>query len=442
MTSLSDDKVAGLRNTIEAFIRGRLAAKLEKLKPEEAEKRAHLEQGHRSETWLADAARRVGQIQLATHTLKPIHPDARGTSLYVKPATIGEPGLVGTHSIGDHGADDVVGNAAALDVFKFLKLEHGGQSLMALALARDVSFLKALSKDGSMAREWCDAFASIVEPKSAPASHTLAKQVFFPLHDGGYHLLAPLFPTSLAHVAQLKMREDRFGEAAKAAREAKKNGAGFAHGYREYPNLAIQKFGGTKPQNISQLNSERHGENWLLPSLPPTWVSARIRPPLGAGSVFDRYFGRRREVRALTKILRGFLEKTHHNNVAIRRHRALLVAQICEEALQYATLLLQLEPGWSSDAACQLHESEQLWLDPFRVSTDPEFLKRRRWGDWPDQVAHRFGNWLNAEITSKGLTLGEAEHEQWAHDFSGDLNMFRDALEQERQDEQDNDDAT
>lgn len=26
---------------------------------------------------------------------------------------------------------------------------------------------------------------------------------------------------------------------------------------REYPNLAVQKFGGTKPQNISQLNSER-----------------------------------------------------------------------------------------------------------------------------------------------------------------------------------------
>ncbi len=434
MSSFSNN-VAGLRAAIEEFIQGRLSAKLDKLKPEQGEKRAKLEWAHRPENWLADAARRVGQIQLATHTLKPIHPDARGTNLYVKPEPLEGVGLVGTHSVSDQGADDVVGNAAALDVFKFLKVEYGGRSLMQLAQVRDAAFLKALSEDAHAASEWCAAFASINETKSAPASHTLAKQVFFPLPDGTYHLLAPLFPTSLVHVAQRKMRDDRFGESAKAAREAYKKGERHPHGFREYPNLAIQKFGGTKPQNISQLNSERYGENWLLPALPPTWKSARVRPPLHAASVFDRYFGRRRQVADLTRALRQFLERTSHNNITIRRHRAFLVEQICEQAHLYAMELWHLEPGWTAKEGCALDESEQLWLDPFRTQSDNEFGKRRHWNDWPSQVAHRFGNWLNTEITSKRLTVGEAEHQQWERDLSSEMSMFRDVLEQEREDE-------
>lgn len=39
-------------------------------------------------TWLADAARRVTQIQAVTHVLKATHPDARGSSLFVEPNTL------------------------------------------------------------------------------------------------------------------------------------------------------------------------------------------------------------------------------------------------------------------------------------------------------------------------------------------------------------------
>src|SRR5690606_4276445 len=114
------------------------------------------------------------------------------------------------------------------------------------------------------------------------------------------------------------MREDRFGEAAKAARKARREGRASPHGYREYPNLAIRKFGGTKPQNISQLNSERHGENWLLPSLPPSWQMPEVRPPWGMESVFEGSFGRQRQIRRLTKELKAFLERVSHNNLSIR----------------------------------------------------------------------------------------------------------------------------
>ncbi|WP_273649811.1 type I-F CRISPR-associated protein Csy1, partial [Pseudomonas aeruginosa] len=90
-----------LRQFIESFIQERLQGKLDKLHPDEDDKRQTLLATHRREAWLADAARRVGQLQLVTHTLKPIHPDARGSNLHSLPQAPGQPGLAGSHELGD-----------------------------------------------------------------------------------------------------------------------------------------------------------------------------------------------------------------------------------------------------------------------------------------------------------------------------------------------------
>src|SRR5690606_26654422 len=104
------------RALILGFVSERLKAKLESLKPDDAEKRAELMATHEPSTWIADAARRAAQIQLATHTLKPLHPDARGTNLHASEFIEDVPELVGTHSLQGRLVSDVVGNAAALDV--------------------------------------------------------------------------------------------------------------------------------------------------------------------------------------------------------------------------------------------------------------------------------------------------------------------------------------
>ncbi|EOX6790525.1 type I-F CRISPR-associated protein Csy1 [Pseudomonas aeruginosa] len=421
-----------LRQLIESFIQERLQGKLDKLKPDEDDKRQALLAGHRREAWLADAARRVGQLQLVTHTLKPIHPDARGSNLHSLPQAPGQPGLAGSHELADELVSDVVGNAAALDVFKFLSLQYQGRYLLNWLTENSAEALQALSDDPEQAREWRQAFVGITAGKAAPASHSLAKQLYFPLPGSGYHLLAPLFPTSLVQRVHGQIREARFGEAARAAREARQQKKPWPHGFSEYPNLAIQKFGGTKPQNISQLNSERHGENWLLASLPPHWEPQELRAPLQQVSVFEHDLGRSPEVARLTRTLRGFLATTKHNNLAIRQHRAQLVGQICDEALHYAARLRELEPGWSASSDCRLHEAEQLWLDPLRVHTDEAFMRRRLWGDWPMEVSERFANWLNRALTNKGLVMGEAESRQWRKDLGKELKMFKEILEDER----------
>ncbi|MDX2053249.1 MAG: type I-F CRISPR-associated protein Csy1 [Polyangiaceae bacterium] len=423
-----NDEEQEIREAMHAFVAERLATKLEKLKERDGAKAEELQKQYEPQAWLADAANRVKQIQLASHTLKSIHPDARGTNLHV---IQGDPGLglVGTHGVRHSRVNDVVGNAAALDVYKFLNVSVNGRTLLERAFEHDESFIRALSSNRKEAHEWCSAFASIREIKGSVSSHTLAKQLYLPLDDGNYHLLAPLFPTSLVHAAWSQMKEDRFGDGAKAARQARKDGKPHDRGFREYPNLAIQKLGGTKPQNISQLNSERHGENWILPCLPPVWKSPEVRAPLGITSVFDGAFGRQKGVRALTRSLRDFLEATTHNNAGIRRHRASLVQQICKEALDYAARLRQLPAGWTKHERCRLHPAEKLWLDPLFVHEDEQFRAERRAGDWLDEVGRRFGNWLNASLASKKVALGDEEHAQWTADLVGELGTFREMME-------------
>ncbi|MFO6217876.1 type I-F CRISPR-associated protein Csy1, partial [Pseudomonas aeruginosa] len=101
-------------------------------------------------------------------------------------------------------------------------------------------------------------------------------------------------------------------------------------------------------------------------------------------------------------------------------------------ALQYAARLRELEPGWSATPGCQLHDAEQLWLDPLRAQTDETFLQRRLRGDWPAEVGNRFANWLNRAVSSDSQILGSPEAAQWSQELSKELTMFKEILEDER----------
>ena len=273
---------AGFRAAIDQFLQERLQSKLEKLKPDDPQ-RDELVASFLRDTWVASAAKRVDQIQAVTHSLKPIHPDARGTNLYVEPASLPALQELGSHALGQSFAGDVVGNAAALDVYKFLKVEVEGTSLLAALLAQDPGALQALHEDPQQAMALRDAFVGLTQPRAGiPSSHTRAKQLYWlkgsdACADEGYELLAPLFATSLAHAVHAQVQEDRFGESNKAARQARRERKAHDGVFHDYPGLAVQKMGGTKPQNISQLNSERGGVNYLLASLPRAFAVAPTR---------------------------------------------------------------------------------------------------------------------------------------------------------------------
>lgn len=416
-----------IRTVILQFLHDRLQPKLDKLKEGENDARQKLLDEYQPAAWIADAARRVGQIQQVTHALKFSHPDARGSSLSSTGNAVASPLEIGTHTLAGTLSPDVVGNAAALDVYKFLRLTVERRSLLQLAEERSPALSAALTEDAELAETWMAAFAALTEPNGGVASHKLAKQLYWPLENGDYHLLAPLFPTSLVHQMWAGIRQDRYSDPAKAAREAKKENRPHVHGYREYPELAIQNFGGTKPQNISQLNSERYGENWLLRSAPPNWQSDPISPPLHIENVFTRRFAHRTMVRQRTRALREFLKSVEKagSNLRIRNTRAELVADIRDELFQFAAEIQALEPGWSALPACQLHAEEKCWLDPGRAALDEAFASQYRRGDWREEIALRFGNWLNAAISTERTAMGQTEAEAWQSLINTELSMIR-----------------
>ncbi|MFV0478330.1 MAG: type I-F CRISPR-associated protein Csy1 [Parahaliea sp.] len=437
------------RVAIDQFLQERRQAKLDKLKPDDP-KRHDIEASFERSTWLADAARRVSQIQAVTHSLKPVHPDARGTSLYVDPITLPSLNELGSHVLGTTFESDIVGNAAALDVYKLLKLEVNGLSLLSALLAQNPDALLALDEDSKQAEALCTAFISLTQARSGgPGSHALAKQLFWltgdkPDSDSDYVLLAPLYATSLAHSIYQQIQNARFGDTNKAARQARREHKACDDIYIDYPDLAVQKMGGTKPQNISQLNSERGGINYLLSSLPPSWTSRSVRPPAYKDSVFSGQFDARPLVRQTIKTLKQFLSADPPANLETRQRREALIETLVDELVVMAGEIQQLlHPGWTLDKDIesnllygQLNRDEQLWLDPLRTELpgEADFVREWLWMDWPANVGKRFANWLNTQLEGL-LPVGDAEAREWEkelltdEEFTQQLRELRHQLE-------------
>ncbi|WP_045728733.1 type I-F CRISPR-associated protein Csy1 [Xanthomonas sp. GPE 39] len=418
------------RSAIAAFIDARREAKL---KSNEGDSDTDAKYDYA--TWLSDAARRVGQIQAVTHVLKATHPDARGSSLHIAPARLQTHAEVGTHTLGADYAEDVVGNAAALDVFKLLKLEVDGRRLLDWMQEDDADLRAALHENAKVASDWIGAFCNLVRHDAQPSSHQAAKQVYWlvgdePKDDTHYHLLQPLFSSSLAHAVHADIQDARFGETNKQARQAYREKDPFDGTYRDYRNLVARKLGGTKPQNISQLNSERGGINYLLASLPPHWTQEeRPRSLLKLDSALDRFY-RFEGVRHLLKTLSDFLLSNPPQNQDTRERRE-AIEQALGLHLSYfaSTIHARFEPGWTRDPDCQLPTCEQLWLDPERTALadredaeHPEWTQQDRafkaaydFGDWPDEVAGSFATWVNDRLRAAGIVgLGDDQYRHWA----------------------------
>jgi len=131
-----------IRNLIQGFIAERLATKLEGLANDDP-KRATL-----------PAQYAPGRSRPSPITA--INPDAKGTNLYCLPSALPKHQLVGSHCLDDDFAGDVVGNAAALDDYKRLKLEYDGQTLLDLLLAADAYAIAALRSAAPVNPAHCD----------------------------------------------------------------------------------------------------------------------------------------------------------------------------------------------------------------------------------------------------------------------------------------------
>ena len=429
-----------LTEKIREYIAKRCADRLEKLDKEAEKERAGLSttesvaefdltytqkregevDKYQPDNWLTDASNRAKQISLVSHALKYTHSDAKGSSLLVS-ADNDDLGYLATKTLKTI-PTDVVGNAAALDVANLLLLEVDGIRLLDRIREHDITPLAAFSTNQSTLDTWLLGFSEALK-LSEPSSHSLAKQVYFPTDDGEYHLLAPLASSSLTHSVYNRIMDVRFGEEAKALRDARKKDK-YAEGILiDFTGLATQSFGGTKPQNISLLNSQRRGRVFLFNAQSPVWRTKLS--PLKGDAVF--WAGFRYQIRRWIYELRDFIKANafRESNMDIRAERQRIIQQIVDEIHQYASRYWQLESGWS--LSTKVSKNLACWLDPKR--SDEIFDEYRETGDWQVQIADKFAQFLIGALEKHKIQLSDTEHQYFKKQIKKEASRFVEDLE-------------
>jgi CRISPR-associated protein Csy1 len=355
------------------------------------------------QTWLTSAAVRAKQISLATHAVKFTHGSAKGSNILALASNTDAPYLDSSAIVTP--AVDAVGNAAALDVAKLLQLDDRNATLAVYLSQGDDHVLRPLASSDEQCQLWADGLRQALEVKT-PSSHTLAKQIYFPIGDNQYHLISPLYSSALAHELFHQVQHSRFSDEMKAARDARKKNQPSDVDVVRYSNLAVTISGGSKPQNISQLNSKRYGKTYLFPCTAPDWKS-QYQPPMFGSNWFDsREVGR--DTYYLVKLLAEFLVKVKplDSNIRIRQRRDRLADQILDSILTLAVSHQTNTSGWSETS--ELSQAQQCWLDP-----QASHLYN---GDWQTEVSRDFGLWLNNRLekaSQQQLMLGSEALQHW-----------------------------
>jgi CRISPR-associated protein Csy1 len=399
---------------IEDFFKGRKEAWLKKkikssMDEEELNKlNQECEEVFALDTWLPNAARRAGQISLATHPCTFSHPSAgknkngKTTPIFAK-SKASEDGFLRSGNVTVD--TDALGNAAALDVYKFLTLIMQDGDTLISHIQNDTELAnKLLSvEDGDML-SLKEGFLAMVTPSGETVTSSQIKQVYFPINPANkeYHLLSIL--THSGHLFELRKRLDhlRFSEETKVAREQKKNNQFSNSGYQEIYNLTTIGYGGTKPQNISVLNNRYAGKAHLLRSLPPELSPRSIRLPT------RNFFGDVIHPKALKETFQAFhkLLSSDYNNINIRKGIKYRVQEYVDHLIlkmwQVRTAFGELE-----HSRPMLERSYQkIWLFP---EYEQQRIENQEWLDELIKDATRYFMANYKKSVKQPLILGDSE---------------------------------
>ncbi len=351
--------------------------------------------------WLPDAAKRVSQLSMVSHPSKFSHPSAKTSSVIVQ-AKHAVDGYLRSGNL-DYSLD-VFGNAAAMDVFKFLSvsLDNGQSVLDAFEQQNEdlKQFIQRFSLDFDVLRS---AFLVIKENDTSVKTDHLVKQVYFPIGGENYHLLSLLTPSGL--ITKLKQSIDaiRFSEATKLAKERRKKSEHDDVGYADIYDLTVTAYGGTQPQNVSVLNSQNAGRAYLLPSAPPQFEKRTIRLPKNdffAQCLYRKNF--QGSFLQLHKLMQ--LDVNINIRTAIRNIIQFTIDQVMFQAFKIRQSYAE---GWSNeDYYVNLPKLQRVWLDNFYEN------EREQDDEWRDELSYEIARWIlrSYEKSIEGsFTLGTGE---------------------------------
>jgi len=373
---------------VNIFLEERKAAWLKaKLKPSLSDEEKALLQHEANEkfalaNWLPDAAKRAGQLSMVSHPGKFSHPSAKTSSVIAQSRTAND-GYLRSGNIGY--PLDVFGNAAAMDVYKFLSLcMDDGKTVLDHLEADSAAIQASFTIPTASYESLKQGLIQIKQLDDTKKTDHLVKQVYFPVADN-YHLLSLLTPSGLLSEVKKRIDSIRFSEQTKQAKECRKKNDYHPTGYDDVFGLTVTAFGGTQPQNISVLNSQNAGRAYLLASIPPAIKQRQTRLPTTS---FFRNCLREKQFndafQSLDKLIRSDV-----NTIHVRDGIKNILKYIVDQILQRAFRVRAYCVGWSSAEHYQsLPLAQRIWLD------DVYLDRRENEADWLEDIVAGFARWI------------------------------------------------
>lgn len=363
--------------------------------------------------WLADVTENIAQCKMAFYVGKYVHPDSRVSAYQSR--YMWEDGYVVTD-----------GNTCVPDILTPAQY-IGSANFLLFPLQQDITVLEDLLRKGGRTKDVLDRMGLPFTPLEKAAedlkqrsgampdsTETQLRQVYFPVGEDKYHLLTILPASSLMWKCAGIIRNLRAG--AFAARDTKS--PAYGSDWAEIRDLTVVGFGGTKPQNISALNSKRGGKAFLIPALPPMLASQAVRLPkknffydtLRSQSIAPDLF-------ALHKLM-----KADRNNLEIREKIKEFLTHIADIALAGGEKVRETPEGWTEkEIYANLSAPQKIWLDD-------KYRERRNDPDWIASVSDDFARWVMKTyerlLGHEAYTLGDGE-------FSFFAKCMEDALKEE-----------
>jgi len=388
----------------EAWLKKKVKSSMEDYEVKELE--LECEQLFSCDEWLPNAAKRSGQISMATHPCTFSHPSARKnkngyvTSVLANTERINDGLLKSGNVIVE---TDALGNAAALDVYKFLTLVmEDGNSLLE-HIQQDTKLAQdTLNISASSYQELKSGFLAMAESSGENITSSKIKQVFFPVDDD-YHQLSILSNSGMIY--QLRKRIDilRFSDEVKELRDKKRKNEYSTQGYSEIYGLTTIGYGGTKPQNISVLNNKNGGKAHLLSSLPPTIEKRNIHFP--KSDFFIESF-QKRDYSATFKKLHKIFELSR-NNIEIRDKRDDVLQELLDQLIDKMWAVRSISSAQYYKEYSSLDHHQLVWLHD-------DFIDEREESDqWLDTLIKEISRWLvrsyEKTVGKQAFKLGEEE---------------------------------
>lgn len=391
----------------EGWLKKRINPGMTEIETKEIEKEC--EEVFSLENWLPNAAKRARQMSISTHPCTFSHPSSRknknGYVTSIIASISGQAdGYLRSGNI-DVNAD-ALGNAAALDVYKFLSVEIEDGRTVIEHIREDTELARALLSVKTESYNNLKAgFLAMVLSDETMITSSKIKQVYFPVY-GDYHQLSILSNSGM--IFELRKRVDalRFSDTVKEGRELERNNAYSESGYSEIYNLTTIGYGGTKPQNISMLNNQYGGKAHLLLSVPPMLDQREVKFPTKDFFIQSlRYYDCMENLGRLDNVFR--IERDGQIPLDnIRKGRDRCLGDILDVILQKMMALREVSinqfwpetsslPAWQELWLCEQHKEQRLERD-----------------DWLNTLCEQTALWINNAYKTSlkhPVMLGEAE---------------------------------